>query len=94
MKAGIYYEISIIIVCKENAFMTLFKKKTPKFSSAQGGGADKLIHYLEGEGCLCMHSCFTCMVCESEYLPSEMNFLYSDLGLDVQTWFLHKGLNL
>lgn len=58
------------------------------------GDADKLIYYLGLEGCRCVYICFIRMVCESEYLLREMNVLYDDLGLDVQTQFLHKGLNL
>lgn len=36
---------------------------------------------------MCGCSCFICVVCESEYLPREMDVLCDDLGLDVQTQF-------
>lgn len=69
-------------------------KENSEFSSTWVGDAEKVIHYLGQEGCLCVCSWFICMACESEYLSREMYVLCDDLGLDVQTQFLHKGLNL
>lgn len=92
MRAGIYYEILIITVLKENAFMTDSLERKLQVSSARVSDTDKLIHYLRWEGCLYIYSWSICMVCESE--PREMNVLYGDLGLDVQTQFFRKGLNL
>lgn len=52
MGAGIYYEISIIVVLEDNAFMTDSLKR--KLQVQLVGDADKLMHYLEWENCLCV----------------------------------------
>lgn len=74
-------------VGRECFYDRLLKKENSKFSSTQVGDAEKRIHYLGWEGCLCVYSGFICMVYESEYLPREMNVLYDGLGLDVQNQF-------
>lgn len=56
MRAGIYYEIAIIMVLEDNVFMTVSLKR--KLQVQLVGDADKLMHYLEWESCLCVYSCF------------------------------------
>lgn len=89
MRAGIYYEIAIIMVLEDNVFMTVSLKR--KLQVQLVGDADKLMHYLEWESCLCVYRCFICLGCENEYFHRTIDLL-DDLSPDAQTLFLYKGL--
>lgn len=82
MRAEILYKISILMVLEDNAFMIDFFKR--KLQVQLVGDADKLMHYLEWESCLCVYSCFICMGCENEYFHREIDVLV-DLSPDAQT---------
>lgn len=64
-------------------WQTLWKENS-KFNSTWVGDADKLMHYLGWESCLCVYSWFICMGCENEYFLREIDVL-DDLSPDAQT---------